>query len=298
MRKFLPLILILLLLPLASAQLQGVPDTAGLQSTFQTVDTIFFVLLAIYIIIGVFKIVRVYRKEKTLPFIRFFKNKKALLAVIISLLGVVIFIVAMFQPWYTIKADVNTEQFKTNGLQDIIKIDGANGVTLNKDVFKGITVPPVSSFNLILLIIVLGSIFGLLGAKSLRSFGENYIKSGIKSLLPFFLIIGFAIMLPSIADTLTKNIPTIKDNFVLDAFVSDFTKSVASQPISGEYTKNLTVPIKADLKIQWGLEAGMWMFLFAGIIKIIGGSLAFAFSRKIDSQPFLLKKKGLRSQRK
>jgi len=276
MLKLLPLILLLLLTPIVSAQLNAT-SLDSLKSTFETVDKAVIFILAAYLIFGIYKIIRVYKKEGHLPFLRFFKSAKAIIAVAVSLLGVVIFIFAMFQPWYIIKADVNTESFNTGGLKDIIKIDGVNGVILNKDLFKGIELPAQGSFNIILLLIVLGSIFGLLGAKSLRSFGKNYIKSGIFGLIPFILIVLFAIFLPSIVSALTANIPAIKENFVVDAFVTDFTKSVASQPISGEYTKNLTVPVKLDLKIQWGLEAGMWMFLAAGITKIIGGILAIVF---------------------
>lgn len=284
MLKLLPVVLLFLLAPSASAQIQGAPSLDSLKSTLEVVDKAFILVLSAYLIFGAYKIIRVYRKEGHLPFFTFFKSAKGLLAVAVSLAGVVIFILAMFQPWYTIKADVNTDSFKTNGLKDIIKIDGVNGVILNKDIFKGIELPAQGSFNIILLLIVLGSIFGLLGAKSLRSFGKNYIKSGIFSLLPFILIVLFAIFLPSIVSALTANIPTIKDNFVVDAFITDFTKSVAAQPISGEYSKNLTAPVKVDLKIQWGLEAGMWMFLAAGITKIIGGSLAIIFSGKVDKK--------------
>ncbi len=282
MLKLLPLILLLLLTPIVSAQPLNATSIDSLKSTLETVDKVVILVLAAYLIFGVYKIIRVYRKEGHLPFLRFFKNTKAIIAVAVSLLGVVIFILAMFQPWYIIKADVDTESFKTGGLKDIIKIDGVNGVILNKDLFKGIELPAQGSFNIVLLLIVLGSIFGLLGAKSLRSFGKNYIKSGIFGLIPFILIVLFAIFLPSIVSALTANIPAIKDNFVIDAFVTDFTKSVASQPISGEYTKNLTVPVKLDLKIQWGLEAGMWMFLAAGLVKITGGILAIVFSGKVD----------------
>lgn len=283
MLKILPAIVLLLLLPVVSAQAQ-LPDLDSLSSLTKTIDNVFLLLLIVYTSIGVYKIIRVYRKEGHLPFANFIKTRKGLAVVLLSLVGLAVFIIGMFQPWYTIKADVDSDVFKTGGLKNIIAFDGVKGATVDKQLLGGQELPAQSGLNMVLFSIALSTIFGLLGAKSLRSFGKSNIKSGIFGLLPVILIIVFAMLLPSIVSAVTANIPEVKNNFVLDAFISDFTKSVAEQPVSGEYSKNLTAPVKLGLRIQWGLELGMHLFLLSGIIKIIAGVLGIGFSGKVDKK--------------
>ncbi|HLD42098.1 MAG TPA: hypothetical protein VJB06_03605, partial [archaeon] len=102
MNKILPVIVFLLLIPVVAAQAQ-VPDLDFLKGLTGLVDNIFLVILVIYIIIGLTRIGLLYRREGTLPFIKFLSNKKAILVLLISLVGLVVFILGMFQPWYTLK---------------------------------------------------------------------------------------------------------------------------------------------------------------------------------------------------
>ena len=265
MKIILPLLFaVLLLIPLVSAQ---VPDLKSFSSVFQTIDTVFLVLIIIYIVIDVYKIIRLYRKEGAV-FTKFFSKAKAILAIAISLAGVVVFIIAMFQPWYKIRADVVAGQFNTGGLKDIISIDGVNGVNVDKTLIGGLELPKQGSLNTILFFIVLSTVFGLLGAKSLRSFGKGSIKSGIFTIVVVVAVILFAVFLPNIVDTLTSNVGLVKQNPIIE----------------GQYFKNITVPLQAKVDIRWGWEIGMYLFILAAILKIIGGVLAMFASKEVDKK--------------
>ena len=130
---------------------------------------------------------------------------------------------------------------------------------------------------------MISTAFSLLGAKNLRSFGKGSIKSGIFTIIIFVAVVLFVVYLPQIVDMVKP--PNIgAENFLVDAFIKDFTRSVSSSPLQGEYVKNFTIPVQANIKIQWGFEIGMYLFLVAAIIKIIGGVLAMIVSKDIKGK--------------
>ena len=286
MNKILPVIVFLLLIPVVAAQAQ-VPDLDFLKGLTGLVDNIFLVILVIYIIIGLTRIGLLYRREGTLPFIKFLSNKKAILVLLISLVGLVVFILGMFQPWYTLKADIQSDALSTGGLTDLIAIDGVKGVTVDKVLLGGQELPTRTNVNLLLFVLVISAVFGFVGAKSLRSFGKNSLKSGIITLVVFAAAVSLVIFLPSLFQAVKSQLGGGSDlggNFILDSFVTDFTQSMSSSPLSGEYVKNFTVPIKAYVKLQWALQLGMYLFLIAAIIKIIAGVLGIVFSKSVDKK--------------
>ena len=114
MKRFLPLLFVLLFIPFVAAQ--ATPDLKSLESVFRTVDTVFIILILAYIAISIYKIVRLYRKEGVV-FLKFFSKAKAMLAIALSLIGVIIFVIGIFQPWYKISADVNAGQINKKGFK-------------------------------------------------------------------------------------------------------------------------------------------------------------------------------------
>lgn len=281
MKKILLALLpLLIIVQIVAAQ---VPDMQALSPIFQTLDTVFMLFVVIYIVIDVFKLFRLYRKEG-IVFLKFFKSPKAIISIIITLVGVAIFIAGMLQPWYSVSADVKAGPIDTGGLKKIIAIDGINGATVDKTLTGGLELPKSGGINTILLLIVISSIFGLIGAKSLRRFGWSNIKSGAFTLIFFFVVIALIMFLPDIVNALMAKIPIASQNVLVKAFVTDFTKTVASSPFSGEYAKNITIPVQAHLKILWSFEIGMYLFLVAGVIKIIGGVLAILFSGEVKTK--------------
>ena len=284
MNKILPIFIILLLIPLVSAQTLDLDSLKGITSL---TDNIFLVILIVYIVIGIVRIGLLYRKEGTLPFITFFSNTKSLAVVLICLAGVIVFVIGMFQPWYTLKADIQSDAFSTGGgLKDLLTIDGLKGVTVDKTLLGGRELPTQTNVNLLLFVLVISTVFGLLRAKSLRSFGKNNIKSGVITIIVFVAAVSLVIFLPSLFTAIKSQIVggAVTNNFVLDSFITDFTQSMSSAPLSGEYVKNFTVPIKAYVRLQWALELGMYLFLLAAIIKIVGGVLGIAFSGSVDGK--------------
>ncbi len=285
MNKILPLLIFLLLVPLASAQ-QQIPDLNSLKDITFLVDNIFLIILVIYIIIGLVRIGLLYRREGTLPFLRFLSNKKSILVVLISIVGLVVFIMGMFQPWYTLKADIQSDALNTGGVKDLVSIDGFRGVTVDKTLLGGQELPTRTNVNLLLFVLVISAVFGLVGAKSLRSFGKNNLKSGIITLVVFIAAVSLVIFLPSLFQAVKSQLGggELANNFILDSFVADFTQSMSSAPLSGEYVKNFTVPIKAYVKLDWALQLGMYLFLVAAIIKIICGVMGIVFSKGVDKK--------------
>ncbi len=278
MKKLNVFILLLLLssiTPLVSAQIK--PDLSAYNSIFQTIDNIFIIIFVAYIAISLFRLFRLYRKEGFV-FVGFFSKIKPVIAIAVSLAGVVIFIIAMFMPLYKVNVDANAGPINTNGMKEILSIDGLNGVTVDKTLLGGFELPKQSSLSLVLLIIVLSSAFGVLGAKSLRSFGFGNIKGGTCIVALVIITIVLANMLPGLINNMAANFKLGEQNPLANLFLKDLTNSLSNQPLKGEYLRNITMPVKAHIKLQWGFESGFWMFLVAGVVKLAGGVLAVIFS--------------------
>ena len=275
------ILLLFLIVPFSVAQPQ-IPDINSFSPLTGLLENIFLVIFLISFGVSAVRLVLLYRREGTLPFIHFFSNKKAITAVLVSLLGIAVFVYAMLQPWYTVQADIDTPVLKTDGLKQVISIDGGKGVTVDKSFLGGQSLPTQTNINLLLLSLVVSSVFGLIGASSLRGFGKNNLKSGIITMLLVSAIILIPVMLPQIVQSAKSSFSINTNNAILDAFIDDFAHSVSASPLKGEYTKNFTAPIQASIKILWGFEIGMYLFLVAGIVKITGGILGIVSSKSVD----------------
>ncbi|MFW6122111.1 MAG: Vps62-related protein [Petrotogales bacterium] len=185
---------------------------------------------------------------------------------ILCIIGMIIALFGLFNPWYGISIDVNIPDYKTTGLVDLLAIDGLNGIQMTLPDAKGPI--PLGSFSLpFSFFIAIGLVFfvftsiGLIQSKKL---GKKYIWRGIKLIIPFIaisiivIILGVIIPLVSVAN--------VGGNFDL----SEAVNAISSSPFGGEKTIPLS-DSNGQISLQWGLESGLLFLLYSGIILIISG---------------------------
>ena len=196
---------------------------------------------------------------------------------ILCIVGIIIAILGLFNPWYTISYGVSgegiTDTFKTAGMVDLFKFDGLNGLRMTIPGSSGPT--PMGSFVLpFSLFIAIGLIFliiATIGIPISRKLGTKYIWRGVRLIIPFILII---IVIMALASIVTSAIPAELSTGA--EYVEDILGSISSGPLGGHSTTVISLEggmIDGQVDLEWGLGSGGWLLLTAGIILIIAGVL-------------------------
>ena len=236
----------------------------------------FLLLVIIFILIsGGWKIFNIYRMKKkgTLWVSKFFRSKNALF-LIIGLTSILIAFVALFLPWYNISAYSETGPLAQEEPVNIVSINGINGITANLFFGAGESTSGyrhIYSAQLPLSIIFAASLIllplDIIAIKSRKKLGKKFIIGAILYLTPFILTLIFITQLPAILSWATTLMPGQQFPSELETLVS----SIASNPLAGTITQNFEV---VGLTIvAWGFGFGAYLFLIAGIVRIISGIL-------------------------
>jgi len=181
------------------------------------------------------------------------------------ILGIIIAIFALFQPWYLVSASVNSDSYTTEGLVDIILIDGIQGISVNIPKSNG-PVPLGSAmipFSILIGIGLLITIIKTFGIQTSNVLGKSYLKQGIKLMIPIIVII-IAIIAIS---TMTTD---IVNGEIADSEITTIFQDISSSPLGGITQKSISTADQT-IEIQWGLQLGGFLLLLSGIICFIGG---------------------------
>ena len=207
------------------------------------------------------------KKEGRLKFPAILKSK-ALVGILLRTLGFALTVAAAFLPWYTLKADIRTTLVSTEGIVDLLVIDGLKGVQVNLlyrgglTPFFGFQVP----FGLLLLAGIVTSVLDTIGAENARSLGNKYIVSGVA----FFIVLGVLLALIS---QVTSLLPSLASSFgaQLPPETLEMAEVVARQPFQGESYYQM-----GDLgavSLYWGLDLGAYALITSAVLSVMGGIL-------------------------
>ncbi|MCW4015145.1 MAG: Vps62-related protein [Candidatus Bathyarchaeota archaeon] len=215
----------------------------------------------------IWKIINLKRKGN-LNIIKILRSKSAI-AVILGIVGVAVYLVALFLPWYVVTGDIQTTVIKTAGTAELVLIDGVNGLRINTlqsdqglTTLFGLGIP----FSIIFLASAVMTGLDIIGAEKPKNLSRKYIISGITSLIPIIIIIIFIAMLTglitSFADAFSGGQP-------LPQQVTDMVSAMSASPFGGNFMD--TINSSGTLDISWGLAIGSYMFIVAAAIKIVAG---------------------------
>lgn len=196
-------------------------------------------------------------------------HSKAALGIILGLIGVIVYLLALFLPWYTCTGNIQTSTLSTDGTVNIIILDGVNGLRVNMiqnsqglAPMVGIAIP----FSIIFLSSVLLTTLEIVGVKKASKLSKTYIISGVMSIIPTILIIVAVISLVGIVNSVAG---TISGGNALPAEVTEIIAAISSSPLGGNIAQ--TIGTNGTASLSWGLAIGAYMFIVAGAIKIVAG---------------------------
>jgi hypothetical protein len=228
---------------------------------------IFAGIIAVLAVIKVWKIIWRKRRGK-LNLISILRSKGGI-GVVLGIIGIALYMVALFLPWYLVTGDIQTSTLETVGETRLVIIDGVNGLrvnTLQEDrgmaQLFGLGIP----FAIILLSSVILNFLDLVGVEKAESLSRTYIMSGITSLIPVIIILIFIIQL---ATLITPFANVIAGGAAIPPYIDEMAKGMSASPIRGEYSS--TIDTYGTLYLSWGLGLGSYLFIVAAIMKIAGG---------------------------
>jgi hypothetical protein len=246
-------------------------------------DALFIIELILYNFVIIFIIIsfiiisillyRIYRRKKltglgprliSIFYIDGFNIKS--IGNILCIIGIILAIYSLFNPWYLISTDITVSGYETSGLVNIMSIDGIDGIQFQ---IPGFTGPiPVGSIKIpFSLIIGVGLIFLILatiGLSKSKKLGNKYLFRGIRLLLPVIFILLIIIGLGLLPFDSLVNSGDAGLN------ISEVVGSISGSPISGE--KYITIQgVEGQIQLNWGLGLGGFLLLFSGIILMIAG---------------------------
>jgi len=249
-------------------------ETFGVDQTWFTASMfayyflyIFVAILAIRLLFKAWKIIKNAKKGE-LNIMKMLRSKAAL-PIILGLVGVVVYLVALFSPWYTCSGNIQTTMISTEGTVDIVTFDGVNGLRVN--MLQGseglaplfaIVIP----FSIVFISSVLLNVLDVISTEKPSKLSKSYIISGITSLIPAILIIAAVISLTVLIESVAG---AISGGQALPMEVTDIVTAISSAPFGGTTTQ--TIDSAGTATLSWGLGIGVYLFIVAAAIKIVSG---------------------------
>ncbi|HPR99186.1 MAG TPA: hypothetical protein PLC39_07805, partial [Methanomassiliicoccales archaeon] len=264
-------------------------NVSKLNTDLLTLEWFFSIFIWLYIgiliVLVLFVIWRVYRRRKMGEIIRpylglldFKANKLRAVSNSLALIALVIGVLAAFLPYYTVSLSIDSPYLTTEGWQDVLVINGMNGLrvnTLDPEVgLVQLTALPIPLSILLitpLIFLLLGTI-GVSDAKIAR----KYLTRGIVMLLPVIIIIAVIATLSSLYVYFPAEVTGVEDaKVVFDA--------VSASPFSG--SQEVYLPESGETaQVSWGLGIGGYLLIVTSVLLIIAAVLRFR--SKEQSYPF------------
>jgi hypothetical protein len=211
---------------------------------------------------------------------------------ILCIVAIILAILGLMFPWYTITANVSVPSYKDTGTFNALSIDGLNGIQVRLPDQGGPV--PLGTFALpFYLILGIGLVFLVLstiGISQTKKLGKKYVTRGVRLLVPFILIFIFIMAIGSLVPQLAP--ATMKGN--TDMF--SVMNAVSAAPFNGQYTVQLSgVDGGGSVHLQWGFGVGVYLLMFAGILLIMAGLIEITahaqFFEEKGAFPILKEKK-------
>ena len=241
---------------------------AWLVANFLLLFVIYVVIRAAWKIVG---IVRLHRKGGLL--VKKFLKGRGSIGLTLSIIAILIMVIALFLPWYTITASSDTGPLTKQGGVTLMTIDGINGMQVN--LFMGPGGDSTSGYNnlffmqipfaILIAVGIVLLVLDVIGVKNGKNIGRKFILGAITSLLPFILIFLFMTQLPSFLPFASGLVPGQNIPPQLDTMVH----AIAGNPVYG--TTSQTFDVIGTTTVNWGFGIGAYLFLVAAVIRIAAG---------------------------
>jgi hypothetical protein len=234
----------------------------------------FLLLFVIYLLArGGWKVFSIYRmiKKGGLLVTKFLKSRGGIFLTI-GIISILLALVALFLPWYTIAASSEAGPLAQEEAVNLMEINGVNGVSVNLFLGSGESTSGFRNvfstqlpFSIIFAASLVLLVLDIIGIKSGKKLGIKFIIGAIISLLPFILIFVFISQLPTFLPGAAMLLPGQELPPQLETMVN----SIAANPIAG--TVNQSFEVVGVTTVNWGFGLGAYLFLIAAILRIVSG---------------------------
>ena len=235
----------------------------------------FLLLFVIYVVVrAAWKIVGIVRLQRKggLRVKKFLKGRGSF-GLTLGIVAILIMVIALFLPWYTITALSDTGPLAHQGGVALMTIDGINGMQVN--LFMGPGGDSTSGYSslfsmqipfaILIAVGVVLLVLDVIGVKSGKNIGRKFMLGAITSLLPFILILLFMTQLPGFLPWASALVPGQSVPPQLDAMVH----AIAGNPVYGTISQHFDVI--GTITVNWGFGIGAYLFLVAAVIRIAAG---------------------------
>jgi len=216
---------------------------------------------------------------------------------ILCIVGIIIAILGLFYPWYTVTADVSTPEYKETGSFNALSVDGINGIQVRLPDRSGPV--PLGTFSLPFYVLIgIGLVFLILatiGISMSKKLGKKYLTRGIRLVVYFILIL---VLIMAIGSIVKMAAPAkIQGN----ADIFNTVNAISATPFGGQYSTSITDIPGGSIFLQWGFGIGAYLLLFAGILLLVAGFLEIIaraqFFEEQSSTP-IVKAKNIKEKKK
>jgi len=250
---------------------------------------IFAAYLGVRVAWKVLGIVRLHRKGGLR--VKGFLKSRGVLGLLLGIAAIVITVVGLFLPWYSISASSQSGPLSRQGGVTLLNVDGIHGMQVN--LFLGTGSDSTSGFTSLFflqipfaILIAIGAVLlalDVIGVSNGKSLGRKFFVGAFSLLLPFILIYLFITQLPAFIPFASGLVPgqTLPSQF------NSLVNSIAANPISG--ISNQQFPLFGSTTVNWGFGLGAYMFVAAAALRIIAGFIIRTtpeLNQKTSTQPF------------
>jgi hypothetical protein len=201
---------------------------------------------------------------------------------ILCIVGIIIAFISLINPWYTVSTDIGVTGYETDGMVNMLTIDGINGIQIQ---IPGLSGPmPMGSFivpfSLLIGISLAFLIIASIGISHSKKLGKKYLARGARLMVPVLLII---IVIMSLSMIPFESMADTGDAAV---DISEIIGAISVSPSGGQQI--VTIPeVNEQIELQWGFGLGGILLLISGIILVISGGLeVFANTEFYASKTF------------
>ncbi|MGP8125891.1 MAG: adenylate/guanylate cyclase domain-containing protein [Nitrososphaerales archaeon] len=232
--------------------------------------------LAYAVIRAVWKIVGIVRLSRSggLRFWKFLRGRGGI-GLVIGLVGMLITVAALFLPWYSATASSHSGVLSGSAPVNLMSIDGIKGFSVNLFTGNTTTLPSgltniVSAKIPFAIIFAVGLpllLFDVVGVKSGKGLGRRFMEGAIPLLLPFVFIYAFVANLSNVVPLASS----LLGGQTVSSQGSQLLGTIAASPIGGSASQ--TFPIVDVTAVTWGFGLGVYLFMAAAVLRIVGGAV-------------------------
>ncbi len=233
-------------------------------------------LIIITVILLAITIFKIYRRHKKYglgpryvsmlyidgPNLHTIGNILCIVAIIVAFLG-------LFNTWYTVSVNIDSDVYSTSVMNDVIKIDGINGMQLFMPTDNG-PVPMAAASFPFTYVFVIGFILMILATIGIykgHKLGLKYIFKGIRMIV---IVVVLIVIIALIGNLLGSSMSGGTGGDVIGGVIG----RMGGSPTGGSYSTSLeSFGIEGTGDFAWGLGIGAIYLIVSGILFLVAGIL-------------------------